>query len=997
MAELVTSAVSERERLAALEATRALGIPSSPSLERVCELAREIFGTPISYVSLLDGDTQWIKADNGLPSSMPRASSFCDLTIRGGEVVVVPDAAKDARFRDSPLVAGPQGIRFYAGAPLELEPGVRLGALCLAAPEPRVLTETEARLLKRLAESVIDEVRRHASELDAARARAELDRSARENAEREEDLLRQNLLRERTESFSTSGSWEVDLATGHLTWSDGLYRLIGVEPRCGDPATLFRERVHPDDVGILDEAVASVAMGRGFSCVIRVVDGCGRVRHLSSRAEPLGGPEGAPERMIGVLNDVTQEKAVEAALRESEDHHRHAVELSPQVPWTAGPQGEIMEAGPRWAALTGMREEDTLGSGWVEALHPDDLHATLAAYGTALASGQPLDLAYRIRLTDGSYRWFRAYAAPRRAADGSIVRWYGTLEDIHDRRIAEEALRRSEAFARNILESTTDAVVVLDADWRVRYMNRRAEAFVARTSSLKVGDRLADLYPDHVFGELGRHMRAVTESGQACQVELFAHREKRWVELQICPTDEGGLSIFYRDVTEERRAREETVYLARHDTLTGLANRARFNEALAEMLASGERPDLAVLLFDLDLFKEVNDSLGHPVGDALLRQVAARLGQLVGEDALLARLGGDEFAAILRAGRAAEAAEAGARLVDGLRAPFFVEDNRIELAVSVGIAFAARDDADASPEDLFKAADIALYRAKEDGGDTARLFERSMMEHLEARQSMKRALAAAPARGELDLAFQPIIDLENERVEGVEALLRWQHPERGSVSPAEFIPLAEETGLIAEIGDWVLERACREAAGWPAHVSIAVNVSPVQFRSESLPLKVMKALTDSDLPPGRLELEIVESVLLQDSERNMRILHALKAIGVRISLDDFGTGFSSLSYLRVFPFDKLKIDRSFVSDIGRSPQSEAILRAAGELGRALSMTTTAEGVETREQLDWLRANRWSQAQGYVIGRPMPAAQIRDRLGVRPRDQARGTRQGLRTV
>lgn len=312
-----------------------------------------------------------------------------------------------------------------------------------------------------------------------------------------------------------------------------------------------------------------------------------------------------------------------------------------------------------------------------------------------------------------------------------------------------------------------------------------------------------------------------------------------------------------------------------------------------------------------------------------------------------------------------------------LKEPFKVDGSTIRLGASVGIAVAMAGDLSAPrlADELFKSADIALYGAKADGGGNVRVFEQSMLERIHARQSMKQELGGALERGELSLAYQPLLDLDSGRVRGFEALLRWSHTTRGNVSPAEFIPLAEETGLIVEMGDWVLETACRQALLWPEEISVAVNVSAVQFRSDSLPEAVACVLARSGLVPGRLELEITESVLLQDSEHNMRILHALKDLGVGIALDDFGTGFSSLSYLRLFPFDKLKLDRSFVEDIGQSTSSEAIIRAAGEMGRALSMVTTAEGVETAEQLEWLRANGWSQAQGYHIGRPSGAPSV----------------------
>ncbi|WAJ29520.1 EAL domain-containing protein [Antarcticirhabdus aurantiaca] len=1241
--------VSELDRLAALDALGAVDMPASPSLDRICGLARDIFGMPIAYISVLDGRTQWLKARCGTDlCETRRADALCDHAIRADEVLVVPDTLDDERFAGNPLVVGGPGIRFYAGAPLLLEPGLRLGSLCVVDTVPREFSSREASILASLAEAATDELRRHRADLDAMARRDELARVRHEKARQDEDLLKQNILLLHAETVSASGSWEVDISTGSITWSDSLYRLIGADPAGGgDPAQLFRRVVHPDDHHILDEALAAVAQVRPFSLEIRIIDGNGGTRHLSSRGGPMGSTGGRPPRMVGILTDISAAKVAEAALRESEDHHRHAVELSPQIPWiadaggriteagprwealtgltlertlgdgwgaalhpddverardlwkssletlqpydcesrvctpsgdwrwirsyaaprlaadgrvirwygtvediherrvaeaalresednhrhavelspqipwTADANGRILEAGPRWIELTGMTVERTLGHGWSDALHPEDLAATRERWSAAVGARSPLDTEYRLRLRSGAYRWFRAYAAPRLAADGSVMRWYGTVEDIHERRTAEEALRQSEAFSRSVLdsspdfvvvldldgrvrsmnraaalllgpeaasgisdrswadgwpgshrdmvreavagalagasrrfsarfpgrsgreawwdvtvdpvraddgaithvlaisrdvterermrgeveaargqlaevlESTTDNVIVLDREFRVSYMNRHARTFVRLTSSLDVGGCLWDAYPEYLESDIGERFRQVLDGGGATQFEMFARRAGIWLEVHAFPDGSKGVSIFFRDVTEARRAREEIAHLAHHDSLTGLANRASFNKALERAFRGGAAGGAAVLLLDLDLFKEVNDSLGHPIGDALLRQVAARLRGAAGEGVFLARLGGDEFALVMPREAGEPAVALARRLVASLMGLFHIDGHVIRLGASAGVAV-ARSGIDTA-EDLFRAADVALYRAKAAGGGVACLFEDEMLERVNARQSMKRDLALALERGELELAYQPLLDLGSGQLRGAEALLRWRHPTRGAVSPGEFVPLAEETGLISEIGDWVLERACRQAAGWPREICVAVNVSTVQFRGDSLPLKVAGALARTGIDPRRLELEITESVLLQDSEHNMRMLRSLREMGVRIALDDFGTGFSSLSYLRLFPFDKLKLDRSFVSDIGRSPQAEAIIRAAGEMGRALSMTTTAEGVETPEQLDWLRVNGWSQAQGYLIGPPVEPERLEALLfpakGPAPsRGRHRGSRQ-----
>ncbi|WP_279482970.1 bifunctional diguanylate cyclase/phosphodiesterase [Aureimonas sp. SK2] len=683
----------------------------------------------------------------------------------------------------------------------------------------------------------------------------------------------------------------------------------------------------------------------------------------------------AAEERIAALE--RSDAALRARLCESEARHRHTCELRRLVPWSAAPNGDILEMAPLWTTLTGLELEDSLGTGWVAAVHPEDREPAGAIWRQALATGEAADGHFRLVMSEGEPRWFHLRIAPRTVPDGSLSGWYGTLEDIQERRSAEEALKASEALTRSVLESTTDHVVVLDRDWRITFMNARATKLIAQMCEGKAGDGLWDLFPDHQSTEYEARCREAMETGRPVRFEARMVRADGWLTLNVCPTGD-GLAVFFRDTTDVMRASEALVEQAHRDDLTGLANRALFNKALEEGFEGRTERDTSVLLLDLDLFKEVNDTLGHPVGDKLLKEVALRFRSSLDEGDLLARLGGDEFAVIHRPGDDGRSVAALAeRLMESFTDCFFVDGIAIKLAASIGTA--SSSPAHLSANDLFKAADIALYRAKEEGRGAIRAFDDGMAERLQARQTMKVDLDVALVLGELRLVYQPLLDIASGRIAGAEALVRWRHPTMGEISPGEFIPLAEDTGLIVEMGDWILRQACMQAALWPGERTVAVNLSPVQIRDETLPQRVLYALSNAGIAPSRLELEITESVLLQDSERNLAMLHTLREAGVRIALDDFGTGYSSLSYLRHFPFDKLKLDRCFVGDIGRSPQSEAIIRAAGEMGRAMAMTTTAEGVETAEQLDWLRANGWSQAQGWHTGRPMEAGAIRDLL------------------
>ncbi|MFC7739248.1 putative bifunctional diguanylate cyclase/phosphodiesterase [Roseomonas sp. GCM10028921] len=417
-------------------------------------------------------------------------------------------------------------------------------------------------------------------------------------------------------------------------------------------------------------------------------------------------------------------------------------------------------------------------------------------------------------------------------------------------------------------------------------------------------------------------------------------------------------------------------FMAHHDALTGLPNRLLFHDRLEEALEHWRqrRDGVALLCLDLDRFKQVNDTLGHPAGDMLLRVVAERLRECVREGDVVARLGGDEFAVLLcGANHREHAKELAQRIVKALGAAYDLDGHRAIVGASVGIAIATADLD--SADVLLMSADMALYQAKTNGRGSFFFFESAMNEQVQARRAIELDLREALGRGEFEVHYQPVIGLQDQRTSGFEALIRWRHPRRGMISPAEFIPLAEELGLIVSIGEWVTAQACADAVKWPDHVKVAVNLSPVQFRSPGLVASVRRALERSGLPAHRLELEITESALLQDSEAVLASLHELRALGLRTALDDFGTGYSSLSYLRSFPFDKLKIDQSFVREMTQRADCLTIVTSVLGLARELGMATTAEGVETEEQLRHLREAGCTEVQGFLFDRPRPVADI----------------------
>ena len=473
-----------------------------------------------------------------------------------------------------------------------------------------------------------------------------------------------------------------------------------------------------------------------------------------------------------------------------------------------------------------------------------------------------------------------------------------------------------------------------------------------------------------------KELLAATAKGDV-HTQLVQSGDGRTISIVNGAMANGGWVATHEDITERTRAEEKIRHMARHDSLSGLPNRAAFRDEMEAALKRVRRGQMiAVMCLDLDHFKNVNDTLGHVLGDKLLCAAADRLKDVVRETDTIARLGGDEFA-VLQTGldKPESAGSFAQRIITAINQPYDLDGHQVVVSTSVGIAISPNDGN--TTEQLLRNADMALYRAKSDGRSTYRYFEPEMDQQLQARRSLEIDLRNAVANGEFQLFYQPQVDAVTERITGCEALLRWNSPTRGMVPPSEFVPLAEEIGLIVPIGEWVLKQACCEAASWTEPVRVAVNLSPAQFKSRSVMQSVINALAVSGLEASRLELEITESVLLHDNEATLATLHQLRSFGIKISMDDFGTGYSSLSYLRSFPFDKIKIDRSFIKDISDKGDCAAIVKAVAGLGKGLGIATTAEGVETIEQLRQVRLEGCTEVQGYFFSAPQPAAALRE--------------------
>src|SRR5580698_1485729 len=562
-----------------------------------------------------------------------------------------------------------------------------------------------------------------------------------------------------------------------------------------------------------------------------------------------------------------------------------------------------------------------------------------------------------------------------------IVRKLSSQHRLSERRLALEKLRLDTAVSH-----MSQGLTLFDRSERLVIRNQRyLEIYGLPAEAVKPGCSLREVMAVRMQAgsrqneDLDEVCSRIRDSVAVGRVVVTRAPNGRSVQITHRRVEGGGWVTTHEDITDRKQSEDRIAYLAHYDALTGLPNRVLFQERLEQELNRVRRSgQIALLYIDIDEFKSVNDSLGHPVGDELLKAVASRLRGCIRETDLIARLGGDEFAIVQTAiENSSDVTDLVSRIYEAIRASFDCLGHRLVTDASIGIALAPQDASES--DQLLKNADLALYGAKSDGRRTCRFFEPSMDVRAKARLSMERDLRQALLDGGFELHYQPVCDLNSNEATGCEALLRWRHPERGMVSPAEFIPVAEDTGLIGRLGEWVLATACAEAASWPDHVKIAVNVSPVQFKSPGFGLKVAAVLSASGLAANRLELEITEAVLIRDDEAALTILHELRVLGVRIALDDFGTGYSSLSYLQRFPFDKIKIDRCFVTDIAENDGSSAIVRAVVNIADARNMTTTAEGVETEQQRQLLHLLGCTEMQGYLFSRPRPLAEIRTLL------------------
>ncbi|WGF88739.1 putative bifunctional diguanylate cyclase/phosphodiesterase [Marinivivus vitaminiproducens] len=606
------------------------------------------------------------------------------------------------------------------------------------------------------------------------------------------------------------------------------------------------------------------------------------------------------------------------------------------------------------------------------------------ALATALREGRFEAEGWRVR-RDGSAFWADVVIEPVRDEAGRHVGFAEIARDRTDARAARDRLAEMAANLERALSNMPRGLCLFgDEDRLVLGTRRLLEIFNLPDGALRLGctyDAVLEvLFPDgppphgrDVAAVRKRHAQLLHDRHDASAVETLD--DGRAIAITYRFTEDRARVVTFEDVSERRRTQARIAHMALHDTLTGLSNRSHFTTQLTKAVdAAGPAAGCAVLYLDLDRFKPVNDTLGHAVGDAVLQAVARRLKHSVRRADIVARLGGDEFAIIQREVQdAAEADALALRVVNALRQPLVVKGHRIAIGVSIGITLSPADGKDAG--ELLRRADLALYQAKADGRGDHRFFHPEMEAAVASKRAFEAAFRGALDNGEFEVHYQPLVTLPGRTLAGFEALVRWKRPGHGLVPPGDFVPHAEKSGLIVPLGAWVLRTACIEAARWPDGIGIAVNVSAAQFAAPGLADTVAGALAASGLAPGRLELEITETAMMENLDNTLAVLRRIKALGVRVAMDDFGTGYSSLSFLRSFAFDKVKIDRSFINDLGERAEADAIVRAVTSLCSTLGVTSTAEGVETELQLRQLEAQSCDQVQGYLFSRPRPAAAL----------------------
>lgn len=747
------------------------------------------------------------------------------------------------------------------------------------------------------------------------------------------------------------------------------------------------------------ENLRRAAGGEVFRDEFTIQDSRGKLMDVEGLHIPAVDEEGRIVGVYIVARDVTETHRVSRRLTESEQRLRSLVDFNPDAIFGVDTEGFITQVNNAAERITGYTREELLFAPFSFLVAQEDIEPLLHRFHR-LMRGQAVDrLVHSVEVAivrrDGGRAIVSVTGVPMKVG-GHIVGAYGVAKDVTDYRRVEKALRESEAKYRLIAEYSSDIIVILDFHGVVRYASPSHETILGIPSKDIEGRSAFDfIHPDDAQ-RVRREFGEMMQRNRARQVEFrYRHAQGHYIVAEVHGrpvANHAGkteaIVVVGRDVSERKRTEETIRHMVYHDALTGLPNRRLFKDRLDREIAQAVEHHglLGVLFLDLDRFKVVNDTLGHAVGDELLRAIAGRLAECVPLEAVVARMGGDEFTVLLpRLGRVEAAVDVAEAILAELETPFLIDRREFLVTATIGLSICPLDGSDA--DTLMRNADMAMYSAKDRGRNSYTLYRAAMSSHSVERLTMEQDLRHALEQGELFVHYQPRVDLRTREIVGAEALVRWRHPQYGVIPPTEFIPIAEETGLIVPIGEWVLRSACDQIRVWLAKgyppVRVSVNLSLRQFVWQDLIGMVHRTLYESEVPAELIELEITEGTIAKDVDATIHTLKALKSMGVHISIDDFGTGYSSLGYLKRFPIDALKIDQSFVRDIVHDPDDAAIAQAVITLAHNLQMKVVAEGVETEEQLAFLERCECDELQGYLISHPVPASVI-ERLLAMPR-------------
>jgi diguanylate cyclase (GGDEF)-like protein/PAS domain S-box-containing protein len=790
----------------------------------------------------------------------------------------------------------------------------------------------------------------------------------------------------KAQSVAHLGSWDLNLDTGKAVWSEEMYRILGYEPYAveAEPKNLLA-RIHPEDKDYAMQEFERPFQEKNqkYQAEFRIIQPNKRVRIVAERGRLIYDGLGKAQRYIGTTLDITERKEAEEKIRASEKELGAILNSLQDVYYRVDLEGSLIRLSPSVQKLLGYTPKQLLGKKladlYVDPQGREKFLRELAKQGGAVENYQS-----QLQHKDGSPVWVSTNAHYIRDKQGNPIGLEGTTRDIGQLKAAEDLSSR---FGR-ILDNSSNEIYIFDTETLYfTQVNRGARQNLGY--SMREMEQLTpvDLKPDHTRESFSELVQPLCRGEKKQIVFQTRHQRKDGslypVEVRLQLSQEETPPVYVaiiQDISERMQNEKQLQYLAHHDALTSLPNRILFADRLDQSLARARWHERAValLFLDLDRFKVINDTLGHDVGDRALKALSERLNACVREGDTVARLGGDEFAIVLEdIASADDVAPTARKILDDLSQPFQLDKHEFILTTSIGISLFPIDGE--NTQTLLKHADIAMYRAKDEGRNTYQFYSADMSVKAFERLNLETSLRHALEREEFELYYQPQQCLADERVFGVEALLRWQHPDLGVISPMEFIPMLEETGLIIPVGEWVLHTACLQARAWNdsgfKSLRMSVNLSGRQINNSNFIATVEQVLKDSKLDPTLLELEMTESILIHNKRAAIKILETINEMGVRLAIDDFGTGYSSLSYLKRFPIDTLKIDRSFIRDLAQDPDDATLVEAIIAMGRTLDLNVIAEGVETEQQVKFLQKHNCDNIQGYLLSRPLPAQEL----------------------